>query len=326
MSKKKVLVCAWQLDKRRGEWLEKLQSGGFEVIFNKLGRKYTSEELMERLPEIYATIASSEPYNEQTLSIAPHLKIIARWGVGHDQVDLSAANRRGITVAMAFGANHEAVADAAFALMSNLANDVKQYHNLVSAGGWGGRYHIGLHKKTVGILGLGRIGSAFARRCRGFEMQILGYDPLIPKKALLSMGIEPVSLESLLKNSDFVSIHAPRAHETENLINETTLALMKPTGFLINTSRGDMIDEVALKNALSTGIIAGAGLDVFSSEPPINSPLLKCENVLLMPHSAGASADAVDQVSERCVSSILAIHNGESPGDELLLNPQTLKY
>ena len=173
--------------------------------------------------------------------------------------------------------------------MSNLANDVKQYHNLVSGGGWGGRYHIGLHKKTVGILGLGRIGSAFARRCRGFEMQILGYDPLIPKKALLSMGIKPVSLESLLKNSDFVSIHAPRAHETENLINETTLALMKPTGFLINTSRGDMIDEVALKNALSTGIIAGAGLDVFEFEPQVSKQLMSMENTVLMPHAGSAT-------------------------------------
>lgn len=325
MSKKKVLICAWQLDKRRGAWLQKLEDAGFDVVFNTLGRKYTQDELIDHLPGTYATVASSEPYNEKTLSVAPELRIIARWGVGYDQVDVDAATRHGVTVAMAFGANHEAVADAAFALMSALANDILQYHNLVAGGGWGGRYHMGLHKKTVGIVGLGRIGRAFARRCQGFETRILGYDPPIPDDAIRGFGIEPVSLEELLNESDFVSLHAPRAPETEGLINRETLALMKPSAFLINTSRGNVVDEPALVDALSSGVIAGAGLDVFAAEPPGDSPLLKLDNVLLMPHSAGASADAVEGVSERCVDSIITIDRGENPGDDLLLNPQTLK-
>lgn len=324
MSRKKVLVCAMQLHKRRGPWLQKLEGAGFDVEFNTLGRRYTQDELIEHLPGAYAIIAGSEPYNEQSLAVAPELRIIARWGVGYDQVDVDAATRHGVAVAMAFGANHESVADAAFALMTALANDVLQYHTLVAGGGWGGRYHVGIHGKTVGVVGLGRIGRAFARRCQGFETRILGYDPLIPVDAVRDLGVELVSLEQLLKESDFVSLHAPRAPETEKLINRNTLALMKPSAYLINTSRGNVVDEAALIDALTSGGIAGAGLDVFESEPPGDSPLLQLNNVLLMPHSAGASADAVQGVSERCVNSILAIHRGENPGDDLVLNPEVL--
>ncbi len=324
MSGKKVLVCAMQLHKRRGPWLQKLEEAGFEVEFNTLGRKLTHDELIEQLPGAYAAIAGSEPYDESSLSVAPELRIIARWGVGYDQVDVDAATRHGVAVAMAFGANHEAVADAAFALTSALANDVLQYHNLVAGGGWGGRYHVGLHRKTVGIVGLGRIGRAFARRCRGFETRILGYDPLIPPDAVQDLGVELVALEELLKESDFISLHAPRAPETENLINRETLALMKSSAYLINTSRGNVIDEGALVEALTSGGIAGAGLDVFAAEPPGDSPLLKLDNVLLMPHSAGASADAVEGVSQRCVDSIIAIDRGENPGEGLVLNPEAL--
>ena len=325
MSKKKVLVCAMQLHKRRGAWLQKLEDAGFEVAFNTLGRKFTEAELIDHLPGAYATIAGSEPYNDRSFAAATELRIIARWGVGYDQVDVDAATSNGTAVAMAFGANHEAVADAAFALMSALANDVLQYHNLVAGGGWGGRYHVGLHRKTVGVVGLGRIGRAFARRCQGFETRILGYDPPLPVDAMRGLGVEPVSLEKLLSESDFISLHAPRAPETEALINRDTLALMKPSAYLINTSRGNVVDEAALVEALRSGGIAGAGLDVFEAEPPGNSPLLKLDNVLLMPHSAGASADAVEGVSKRCVESIIAIHRGENPGNDLVLNPETLK-
>lgn len=324
MSGKKVLICAWQLDRRRGPWLRKLEEAGFDVEFNPLGRKYTRQELFERLPGTYAAMAGSEPYDDRTLSAAPELRIIARWGVGHDQVDVDAATRRGVAVAMAFGANHEAVADAAFALMAGLANDVLRYHRLVAGGGWGGRYHVGLHGKTVGIVGLGRIGRAFARRCRGFAMRTLGCDPLLPDDAIRGFGIEPASLEKLLREADFVSLHAPRAPETERLVDREALALMKPSAYLINTSRGGVVDEAALIEALAGGVIAGAGLDVFETEPPEESPLLALDNVLLMPHSAGASADAVDAVSERCVDSILAIHQGRDPGEGLVLNPEVL--
>lgn len=324
MSGKKVLICAWQLDRRRGPWLRKLEEAGFDVEFNPLGRKYTRQELIERLPGTYAAMAGSEPYDDRTLSAAPELRIIARWGVGHDQVDVDAATRRGVAVAMAFGANHEAVADAAFALMAGLANDVLRYHRLVAGGGWGGRYHVGLHGKTVGIVGLGRIGHAFARRCQGFAMRILGRDPLLPDDAIRGFGVEPASLEKLLREADFVSLHAPRAPETERLVDREALALMKPSAYLINTSRGGVVDEAALIEALAGGVIAGAGLDVFETEPPEGSPLLTLDNVLLMPHSAGASADAVDAVSERCVDSILAIHRGRDPGEGLVLNPEVL--
>jgi phosphoglycerate dehydrogenase-like enzyme len=320
-----VLVTHFQLANRPGPWMERLAGAGFDVVFNPLGRVLTEEELIARLPGVYATIASSEPYNDRVFASAPDLRIVARWGVGYDRIDIDAATRHDVAIVMAFGANHEAVADTALAMMASLANDLRQYHRRVARGGWGSRYHMGLHRKTVGIVGLGRIGRAVARRCQGFDMRVLGVDPALDRARAAALGVELVPLPELLRESDFVTLHCPRTPDTLNLINAETLALMKPGAYLVNTARGGLVDEAALADALTGGRLAGAGLDVFAREPPVDSPLLGLDNVALMPHSAGASTDATDAVTERCIDNILTLAAGGDPGDRRVLNPSVIK-
>jgi len=227
---------------------------------------------------------------------------------------------------MGFGTNHEAVADMAVALMAALSNRLFAYHQEVMEGRWGGHFHPGLWRSTVGIVGLGRIGRALARRCRSFEMRVLAYDPVADPAYAAAERIELVELERVFREADFVSVHAPHSFETDKLVNRERLALMKPSAFLINTARGGLVDESALIEALAEGRIAGAGLDVFEVEPlPAGSPLRDLPNVVLTPHCAGGSISAVAAMTERCVDNILAIRDGRSPGDDYLLNPEVLR-
>ena len=226
---------------------------------------------------------------------------------------------------MGFGTNHEAVADLAFGMMGASSNRLFSYHQEVMEGRRGGHFHPGLFRKTVGILGLGRIGRALARRCRGFEMRTLAYDAAPDAAYARAEGIELVPLERLFREADFVSVHAPHSPETDKIVNRAHLALMKPSAFLINTARGGLVDEAALCEALAAGRIAGAGLDVFEIEPlPAGAPLRKLANVVLTPHCAGGSVDAVIAMTERAVDQILAIKAGRHPGDDQLLNPEIL--
>ena len=173
---------------------------------------------------------------------------------------------------------------------------------------WGGHFHPGLWRSTVGILGLGRIGRALARRCRGFEMRVLAYDTVADPAYAAAEGIELVGLEQLFREADFVSVHAPHDAATDRIVNAARLALMKPSAFVINTARGGLVDEAALYEALQSGRIAGAGLDVFAVEPlPADSPLRSLSNVVLTPHCAGGSVSAVGLMTERCVDNVLAL-------------------
>jgi D-3-phosphoglycerate dehydrogenase len=324
-NERKVLVCVNQLAGREAPYLQRLRDAGFTVELNRLGRLYGEDELIAALDGVYATIAGGEPYTERVFAAAPGLRVVARFGVGYDKVDVEAATRHNVVVAMAFGANHESVADGAFALMAAIAGDVVNRDALVRRGGWGSAFHQGLWRATVGIIGLGRIGRAVARRCRGFDMRVLAYD-IAPDPAYASAhGISMVPFEELLRQSDFVTLHAPHTHLSENMINAASLALMKPTACLINTARGALVDETALADALRARRIAGAGIDVFRREPPAGSPLLGLENIVLTPHSTGMDETAEAAMCNRCIDSILAIAGGMPPGEEYVLNPQTLR-
>jgi phosphoglycerate dehydrogenase-like enzyme len=304
--------------------LDRLRHADAELIFNRTGRVLTEQELIELLPGVFGTIAAIEPYNERVFAAAPELKVVARMGVGHDMIDVAAASRHGVAVAMAFGTNHVAVADHAFALMAGLGNRLLSFHGQVIAGKWGGRFQPGLWRTTVGIIGLGRIGRALARRCRGFDMRILAYDVVPDAAYAKDHGIELVDLETLFREADFVSVNAPHTPQTHKIVNREHLALMKPSAFVVNTSRGALVDEAALCEALAAGTIAGAGLDVFEVEPPpADSPLRRLDNVLLTPHCAGGSLEAVVAMANRAVDNILAIRDGRRPADGLL-NPETL--
>jgi len=320
-NQRKVLVLVHQLGERPAPYLDRLRDAGFEIVHPGIGRRPSEQELIGLLPGVYATIAGSEPYTERVFASTQALRIIARFGVGYDQIDLDAATRHGVTVAMAFGTNHESVADGAFTLLCACACNLPAKHALVAGGGWGTSFHTGIWRKTVGVIGLGRIGKALARRCRGFDMRVLAYDPLPDQAYAVANGIALVSLETLLETADFVSLHIPHSAQTDGFIDAAKLRLMRPGAFLINTARGPLVDEAALYDALRDRRIAGAGLDVFRHEPPTGSPLLGLPNVVLTPHSTGMDDTGEVAMANRCVDSILAVARGESPGAEYVLNP-----
>jgi D-3-phosphoglycerate dehydrogenase len=324
-NQRKVLVLVHQLAERPAPYLERLREAGFEIVHSGITRRPTDEEMINLLPGIFATIAGGESYNDRVLSSAPDLRIIARFGVGYDQVDVAAATRHGVVVAMAFGANHESVADGAFTLLCASACNLPAKHALVAGGGWGTSFHPGIWRKTVGIIGLGRIGKALARRCRhGFDMRVLAYDIAPDHAYAQSHGIELVPLETLLGTADFVSVHVPHSPQTERFIDAAKLRLMRPSAYFINTARGPLVDEAALYDALRERRIAGAGLDVFREEPPVGSPLLGLPNVVLTPHSTGMDDTGEVAMANRCIDAILALGRGESPGAEYVLNPSAL--
>jgi len=324
MSFKVLVSIPWFKDRPAPE-LERLREAGCELVFNQQGHAYSEAELIDVIADIDATIAGSEPYNETTLSAAGRLKVIARVGVGFDMIDVAAATSHDVPVAMAFGTNHEAVADHAFALMAALSNQLPRYHGDIVQGQWQAHFHQSLWQSTIGIIGLGRIGRALARRAAGFDMRILASD-IAPDLAYADAnGIEMVDLETLLRRSDFVSVNAPHTKLTDKMINAERLAQMKPGAYLVNTARGGLVDEPALIDSLKAKRIAGAGLDVLAMEPlPEGSPLRSLDNVILTPHCAGVSDRAVTLMLERCIESILAIKAGRHPGEEFLLNPGVL--
>ncbi len=320
---KRVLVAVPILARRR-ELLRPLEEAGFTLSFNELDRNLSEEELISRLEGVVATIASMEPYTERVFAAAPGLRIIARFGVGYDAIDLDAATRRGVAVVMAFGANHEAVADHAFALMAALAQQIAVYDRDLRRGAWRRHAHVGLYGRTVGIVGFGRIGRALAKRCKAFAMRILVSDPALDAETVAHLGCELVPLERLLAEAEFVSLHLPLTPETERFLDARRLSLMRPGSYLINTARGGLVDEQALVRALEEGRIAGAGLDVFAVEPLRDSPLLGMENVVLTPHVAGLSDDSIRRMAAVCAENILRLWRGEAPGEGRLLNPEVL--
>lgn len=325
--KRKILVNTEQF-KNGNPLFDPLVDAGFIVEVNETHALPGEDELIEKLKEgVVATIAGGEPYTARVLETAPYLKIIARWGVGYDRVDVAAATRAGIPLAMAFGTNHESVAEYAFAMALALACRLRERDTMVQSGKWFfDGFHPGLWGRTAGIVGLGRIGSAMARRCLGGGMKVLAYDPLASEEQFVSLGVVRADLNALFSEADLISIHAPSTPQTRHLVDAARLAQMKPTAFLINTSRGPLIDEQALVEALRKGGIAGAGLDVYEAEPlPAGSALRGLDNVLLSPHVSGMDRMAEQRVTKRCVDNILGFFGGRL--DEIssyVVNPQTI--
>lgn len=271
---------------------------------------YTTEnEMANKLQQVKPTVIISEYFNVsgRLFDSSPKLKGVVVWGVGYDHIDVEAASERGVYVTNTRGSNAESVAEHVFALMISLSRRLLKNDKFVRDGGWLSREETGLpqemrahdiYGKTLGIVGLGAIGSRVARIAHGFEMHVLAYDPYLDSDEAKKRGAELVPINTLLKESDFVTLHTILNEETRGMIRTKELDLMKPTAFLINTSRGPVIDEESLIAALKKKMIAGAGLDVFSIEPiNLASPLLKFENVLLTPHCAGNSKEALESTS-----------------------------
>jgi phosphoglycerate dehydrogenase-like enzyme len=326
MTARRVLVTVPHTYARDAAYLRRLEAAGL-VVERRIGRhgKLGEDELLAALPGAFATLASSEPYTERVFRAAPELRVIARWGVGYDAIDVEAATRHGVLVCTAVGANHEAVADYAVALMCALQRGLVANHRLITSGAWKTEFRPGLWRATVGIVGLGRIGQAVARRCAGFAMRVLAHEPFPDPAAVRALGVELVSLEDLLRRADLVTLHCPATAENRHLIDRERLALMKPTAHLINTARGPLVDESALHEALVTGRLAGAGLDVFEKEPLFDSPLFGLDTVILSPHVAGIDETSEVAMADRAIDAILAVWRGEAPPGECVVNPDALR-
>src|SRR5947207_5354098 len=277
----KILVTARALDEVGAPALELLRKAGCELVIPPKYGPHPADVLLGLLPGADAVLASMDKFNAEVLgsTAATNLKMISRWGVGYDAIDVPAATRQGIVVAYTPGLLNETVADCAFALLMALARRIHLGHIGMIQGEWKPSWGHDVVGKTLGIIGCGRIGCAMARRGSGFNMRVIGYD-VAPNDAARAVGVKFVSLEELLGQSDFVSLHAALTPENRGMLNETRLRLMKPNAYLINTARGAMVDEAALIRALQEKWIAGAAIDAYSVEPlPADHPLRKAPNV-----------------------------------------------
>ena len=277
------------------------------------------EDISEEVRDVEAIILLLEPINDTVLNNFPNLKVIARYGVGYDNVDVEACTRRGIYVTHTPGILSHAVAELTVGLMLCLSRGLINADKYVRTE-WAKpnrvrlRMGIDLYGKTLGIIGLGRIGYEVAVRAKSFGMKIVYYDVERKVDAERNLGVKYVDLETLMMESDFVSVHVPLTSQTRGLIGERELRLMKPTAYLINTSRGPVIDENALCKALREGWIAGAGLDVFVEEPlPLESPLINMENVVLTPHIGTYTVETRRAMALMCIENVRAVLMGEVP-------------
>lgn len=301
----KILVTPRSFGKHSDEAKELLEEKGFEVVLNPYGRILTEEEMKKEIADVDGIIVGVDPLNAEVLSHAKRLKAISKYGVGTDNIDLDYCKQHNIPVTITNNANSDSVADFAFALMLAAARRLVEVDQACRRLDWGKKTSIGMYGKTIGVLGTGAIGKGVIRRAKGFGMSILAYDIFKDDVFASEYGVQYVELEQIFKESDFISLHLPAVEETNNIINKEAFNLMKETAVLVNTARGDLVDEDALYEALSTKRIWGAGLDVFKKEPPENEKLLQLDNIVLGAHSAASTVDAVNVMSRMAAVNII---------------------
>lgn len=275
-------------------------------------------ELLSALGNANAVLVrSATKMDAEAIAASPNLKIIARAGVGLDNVDVPAATAAGVLVVNAPTSNIVSAAELAVSLLLAVARNVVPANLALKNGQWkrsqfGG---VELQGKTVGIIGMGKIGMLVAKRLAGFDMKFVAYDPYVKDAPTGGPEIKMVSLDELLAESDFVTIHIPKTDETKGLINAAALAKMKPTAFVVNAARGGVLDESALFDALKSGTIAGAGLDVYATEPCTDSPLFSLNNVVATPHLGASTEEAQEKAGVAVAESVVAAFAGiEVPG------------
>ena len=321
----KVLITARTMNDVGASALQLLRDAGGDIVTPpKLG-PLSADELLKLLPDMDAVMASMDKFTGAVLasSAAAKLKIISRWGVGYDAIDVPAATKAGIVVAYTPGLLDETVADFAFALLLALARRVHLGHQDMSNGVWRGVWGNDVFGKTLGILGCGRIGRAVARRATGFNMQLIAYD-VQPNAEAEKLGVKFVSLDELLAQSDFLSLHSALTPQNRGLLGEAQLRKMKRTAYLVNAARGALVDEPALAQALREGWIAGAALDTFTIEPlPAEHILRKAPNVLLTPHLASFARETGERVSMTAAQAIVDLMNGRRP--KLVIDAEVFK-
>lgn len=308
----KILVTPTSYGSRNPKLRSELEAAVGEVVYNTSGRPLTSAELRAHLPGCDGLIAGLDTIDRPALEAADRLRVIARYGVGVERVDLEAARSKGVRVTNTPGANSVSVAELTVGLMIALARQIPGAVEATRAGEWRRISGIALENKTVGLIGFGAVGRQVARRLQAFDCRIVAYDPFVTSADPYEVELLPQA--EVVRRADFLSLHVPVVEATRCLVNAKFLAQMKPGSFLVNTARGELIDETALLQALQEGHLAGAALDCFSSEPPEkNNPLLALPQVILTPHTGAHTDGATNTMGWMALRDCLAVLRGEQP-------------
>lgn len=295
--------------------LEKLANAPVDIV-NLRGKGMGDPDFVQALQTADVVLCGNDlKVDDAMLDKAPRLKAVAKQGAGLDTVDIAAATARGIVVFHTPGVNNQAVADHTFALILALARRILFCDRSLREGRWEHTKIMGLEiwEKTLGLLGLGAIGRCVALRAKGFAMKVVAYDPYWPEDFAQEHGIARLEINEVLASADIVSLHLPLTPETRNLIDAKALASMKPGAILVNAARGGVVNESDLYQALKSGRLAGAGLDVFEHEPPTASPLLELDNVVLTPHTAAFTHEAMNKMNHVIVDQIIDWAAGRKP-------------
>ena len=290
------------------DYRSQLEAAGLELVIADVRERLSEEELLDVVPTIHGAICGDDKFTARVLEAAAHLKVISKWGTGIDSIDCNAAERLGICVRNTPNAFTDCVADTTLGYILNFARQLYRMDQDIRSGKWVKPDTVTLRECTLGVIGVGNIGKTVVRRAVAFGMTVLGCDPVpVPESFLGETGLKLVSINELLKSSDFVTLHCNLNPTSFHLIDSSQLDAMRQTAYLINTSRGPVINEAALVDALRTAKIAGAALDVFETEPlPSDSPLRRMNNCLLAPHNANSGLAAKKHVHESTIKNLLA--------------------
>lgn len=308
----KVLIASRIIGTQVKEPIKLFQNEGIEVTY--LEEPITEERLIQKVKGIQGMVVGDFTITKRVMEAGKDLKVISKVGVGVDKIDVEAASKMKIWVTNTPGANADAVADLTFGLMLAIARHIPQSLQAVKKGEWPKFQGRQLWEKTLGIIGVGAIGKRVALRAKGFSMRILGYDINKDNKFARENSLNYVELDTLFKESDYVTLHVPLIPETEGLINKETLSLMKPTAYLINIARGGVVKSNDLYLHLKEGKIAGAALDVLEEEPPkMNDPLLTLDNVIITSHIGAFTVESMNNMGRISARNIISVLKGQHP-------------
>jgi len=295
-----------------GPALELLRSFTNELVFNPGEKALSEDELIPLLSGCVGYIAGLDSVTRKVIENSPGLKAISRYGVGVDRIDLEAAHDNGVIVCNTPGVNANAVADLTFALLLCIARRIPQLDRQTKNGEWPRSSGFELEGKTIGILGLGAVGKAVARRAAGFSMKVMAHDPYIDIDYAAAHGIISVSFEDVISKSDIISLHLPLMKETRNIISGGVMKSMKKGAVIINTARGGLLDEGAAYELLKSGCLGGLGMDTHETEPPGSSPLFALDNVVVTPHTGAHTVEATAAMADLSVKNLIDVLSGKN--------------
>ena len=310
MHKYKVIITARSFGQNDEKPYKILHENGFNTFKIPVDKPLSAKELIPHIIDADVIIVGNDAVTKEVIEAGKQLKMISRYGVGYDNIDLNEAKRREIIVTNTPNTNDNSVADLTFALILSLARHIPAVVDIVRKQGWQRIMGNEVCNKTLGMIGMGKIARAVVQRAKGFDMKIICCDVKPDLKYGKKFGITYCSLEEVCRQSDIISIHTPLLPETKGLIGKKQLEMMKPTALLINTARGGIIDENALFYALREKTIAGAALDVMLKEPPTGSPLLELDNIIITPHIGGYSSEAVNNMGIIAAKNIVSVIRG----------------